>query len=198
MAGLIFKAPYYKPGHRTESGKSRGGYAEYIATREGVEIIRGGMLGYIDEHPGNVWGMIISLKREDAERLGYNSAEQWINLLRSRRNDIAKEMHILPSNLRWYAAYHNKETNPHVHIISTTINTKRKEIFMANKRRPQGYRTIRKRNDGRWEARIIIGHKTMAHPCISRRAQRHRKAPSSSSISFSTSTVTLISPKNAE
>ena len=143
MARLILKAPYYKPGHKTESGRSRGGYAEYIATREGVEILRGGMLGYIgerhgsnglfsdegekinlsaisreiDEHPGNVWGMIISLKREDAERLGYNSAEQWINLLRSRRNDIAKEMHILPSNLRWYAAYHNKETNPHVHIM---------------------------------------------------------------------------------
>ena len=143
MARLILKAPYYKPGHKTESGRSRGGYAEYIATREGVEILRGGMLGYIgerqgsnglfsdegekinlsaisreiDEHQGNVWGMIISLKREDAERLGYNSAEQWINLLRSRRNDIAKEMHILPSNLRWYAAYHNKETNPHVHIM---------------------------------------------------------------------------------
>lgn len=143
MAKLILKAPYYKPGHRTESGKSRGGYAEYIATREGVEILRGGMLGYIgerqgshglfsdegvkinlsavsreiDEHPGNVWGIIISLKREDAERLGYNSAEQWMNLLRSHRNDIAKEMQILPSNLRWYAAYHNKEKNPHVHVM---------------------------------------------------------------------------------
>ena len=143
MARLILKAPYYKPEHKTESGKSRGGYAEYIATREGVEILRGGMLGYIgerqgsnglfsdegekinlsaikreiDEHQGNVWGIIISLRRDDAERLGYNSAEQWINLLRSRRNDIAKEMNILPSNLRWYAAYHNKETNPHVHIM---------------------------------------------------------------------------------
>lgn len=143
MAKLILKAPYYKPGHRTESGRSRGGYAEYIATREGVEILRGGMLGYIgerqgshglfsdegvkinlsavsreiDEHPGNVWGIIISLKREDAERLGYNSAEQWMNLLRSHRNDIAKEMHILPSNFCWYAAYHNKEKNPHVHIM---------------------------------------------------------------------------------
>ena len=143
MARLILKAPYYKPGHKTESGRSRGGYAEYIATREGVEILRGGMLGYIgerqgsnglfsdegekinlsaisreiDEHPGNVWGIIISLKREDAERLGYNSAEQWMNLFRSHRNDIANEMHILPSNLRWYAAYHNKEKNPHVHIM---------------------------------------------------------------------------------
>ncbi len=143
MAKLIFKAPDYKPGHVTASGKSRGGDAEYIAKREGVEILRGGMLGYIgerkgsnglfsdegekinlsaikreiDNHSGNIWGMIISLKREDAERLGYNSAEQWMNLIRSHRNDIAKEMHILPSNLRWYAAYHNTETHPHVHIM---------------------------------------------------------------------------------
>ena len=53
MAKLILKAPYYKLGHRTESGRSRGGYAEYIATREGVEILRGGMLGYIGERQGS-------------------------------------------------------------------------------------------------------------------------------------------------
>lgn len=143
MAKIIVKAPFYKPGHRTESGQSRGGYAQYIGTREGVEILRSGMAGYIgerrgshglfsdagvdvslskiseeiDNHPGNVWGFIISLKREDAERVGYNSAEQWVNLLRSRRNIIAKEMGITPSNLRWVAAYHNKETNPHVHML---------------------------------------------------------------------------------
>ena len=143
MAKIIVKAPFYKPGHQTESGQSRGGYAHYIGTREGVEILRSGMAGYIgerrgshglfsdagvdvslskiseeiDNHPGNVWGFIISLKREDAERVGYNSAEQWVNLLRSRRNIIAKEMGIAPSNLRWVAAYHNKETNPHVHMM---------------------------------------------------------------------------------
>ena len=143
MAKIIIKAPFYKPGHKTESGQSRGGYAHYIGTREGVEILRSGMAGYIgerrgshglfsdagvdvslskiseeiDNHPGNVWGFIISLKREDAERVGYNSAEQWVNLLRSRRNIIAKEMGIAPSNLRWVAAYHNKETNPHVHMM---------------------------------------------------------------------------------
>ena len=143
MAKIIVKAPFYKPGHRTESGQSRGGYAHYIGTREGVEILRSGMAGYIgerrgshglfsdegvdvslskiseeiDNHPGNVWGFIVSLKREDAERVGYNSAEQWVNLLRSRRNVIAKEMGIAPSNLRWVAAYHNKETNPHVHMM---------------------------------------------------------------------------------
>ena len=143
MAKIIVKAPFYKPGHRTESGQSRGGYAHYIGTREGAQILRSGMAGYIgerrgshglfsdvgvdvslskiseeiDNHPGNVWGFIVSLKREDAERVGYNSAEQWVNLLRSRRNVIAKEMGITPSNLRWVAAYHNKETNPHVHMM---------------------------------------------------------------------------------
>ena len=35
---------------------------------------------------------------------------------------------------------------------------------MANKRRPQGDGTIRKRNDGRWDARIIIGHKNDGSP----------------------------------
>ena len=139
MARLIFKAPYYKP-----KGKvNRGGYAKYIATREGVELLRSGMADYINErrgsnglfsdegvvinlsqieetinnHSGNVWGLIFSLKRADAERFGYNSAEQWMNLLRSHRNDIAKEMHIAPGDLRWYAAYHNSETHPHVHML---------------------------------------------------------------------------------
>lgn len=148
MAGLILKAPYYKPGHKTDKGQSRGGYVEYIAKREGVEILRSGMMGYIgerrgsnglfsdegmkinlsavskeiDEHTGNVWGLIISLTREDAERLGYNYAEQWMNLLRSRRNDIAREMGIAPSNLRWVAAYHNKEQHPHVHMMVWSTN----------------------------------------------------------------------------
>ena len=139
MARLIFKAPYYKP----KSNTGRGAYAKYIATRDGVEILRSGMADYINErkgsngmfsdegvvinlsqiereidnHTGNVWGLIFSLKREDAERLGYNTATQWMNLLRSRRNDIAREMHIAPGNLRWYAAYHNSATHPHVHML---------------------------------------------------------------------------------
>ena len=143
MAKLILKTPYYKPGHKTDKGQSRGGYAEYIAKREGVEVLRSGYASYIgerrgshgmfsdegedinlskisaeiDNHNGNVWGFIISLMREDADRLGYNTAEQWMNLIRSHRNDIAKEMNISPENLRWCAAYHNKEENPHVHMM---------------------------------------------------------------------------------
>ena len=90
IAKLILKAPYYKQGHKTEDGRGRGGYAEYIATREGVELLRGGMVNYIgqrkgscglfsdegvsvdlakvsqeiDNHSGNVWALIFSLKRD--------------------------------------------------------------------------------------------------------------------------------------
>ena len=53
MAKLILKAPYYKRGHKTEDGRGRGGYAEYIATREGVELFRGGMVNYIGQRKGS-------------------------------------------------------------------------------------------------------------------------------------------------
>ena len=91
---------------------------------EGVSVDLAKVSREIDKYPGNVWGLIFSLKREDAERLGYNCAEQWMHLLRARRNDIAKEMHISPENLRWYAAYHNKETHPHVHMLVWSKNPK--------------------------------------------------------------------------
>lgn len=165
MAGLILKAPYYLPKSTPKNGGTRGGYAEYISTREGVEVLpRGGMADYvgerrgshglftdegvpivlsqvkaeIDDHPGNVWGLIFSLKREDAERLGYNSASQWMNLLRSRRNDIAQAMRISPGNLRWYAAYHDKEDHPHVHML--VWSTRPTEPYLGK----QGIETIKR------------------------------------------------------
>ena len=165
MAGLILKAPYYSPRSTPKNGGTRGGYAEYISTREGVEVLpRGGMADYvgerrgsnglfsdegvpivlsqvkaeIDSHPGNVWGLIFSLKREDAERLGYNSAKQWMNLLRSRRNDIAQAMRIAPGNLRWYAAYHDKEDHPHVHML--VWSTRPNEPYLN----PQGIESIKR------------------------------------------------------
>lgn len=89
---------------------------------EGQPIILSKIAEEIDCHTGNVWGLIFSLKREDAERLGYNSAVQWMNLLRSHRNDIAKEMGIEPKNLRWYAAFHNEESHPHAHMLVWSSN----------------------------------------------------------------------------
>ncbi len=72
----------------------------------------------LNEYPGNIWTHIISLKREDAERLGYDHAAQWRNLLRAHRNEIAETMHIPPSDFRWYAAFHDEGEHPHVHMMA--------------------------------------------------------------------------------
>ena len=203
MARLIVKSPYIKCG----AGQSAGGYLEYIATRERVEIIPDdrpptnkqtqliaklvkdfpdaqelmeyedyaahptkatasalitlalesnwdrvqGMEGYakyialrpraerlgehglfgdddavdlaavadeLDHYTGNVWTHIISLHREDAERLGYNHADAWRTLLRTHRNDIAAAMKIPPEDFHWYAAFHDEGNHPHVHMMA--------------------------------------------------------------------------------
>ena len=53
-------------------------------------------------------GRIISLHREDAERLRYDHADAWRTLLRTHRNDIAAAMKIPPEDFRWYAAFHDE------------------------------------------------------------------------------------------
>ena len=139
MARLIVKSPYIK-------GGGKGGYLKYIGTRDGVELLPSGYMEYmaerprshglfgdeanvdmdkaiaeINEYPGNIWTHIISLKREDAERLGYDHAEVWRNLLCAHRNDIAKAMHIPPGDFRWYAAFHDEGDHPHVHMMAWSV-----------------------------------------------------------------------------
>ena len=107
------------------------GYAKYIALRPRAERLGShGLFGDADhvsldaavdelEHyTGNVWTHIISLHREDAERLGYNHAEAWRTLLRTHRNDIAAAMKIPPEDFRWYAAFHDEGNHPHVHMMA--------------------------------------------------------------------------------
>ena len=107
------------------------GYMKYIATRPRAERLGDhGLFGdedgvdlekamrELDYYTGNVWTHIISLKREDAARLGYDSANAWRNLLRANRNDIAAAMNIPPNHFRWYAAYHNEGDHPHVHMMA--------------------------------------------------------------------------------
>lgn len=109
----------------------RDGYAKYIATRPRAEKLgEHGLFGDADHvaletamreleaYPGNVWTHILSLKRECAERSGFDHAAAWRNLLRTHRNDIAAAMHIPPSDFRWYAAFHNEGHHPHVHMIA--------------------------------------------------------------------------------
>lgn len=110
------------------------GYMKYIATRPRAERLGDhGLFGDTDhvdldaamselEHySGNVWTHILSLHREDAERLGYNNAQAWRALLRAHRNDIAAAMHIPPQDFRWYAAFHNEGHHPHVHMMAWLV-----------------------------------------------------------------------------
>lgn len=71
----------------------------------------------VAHHPGNVWTPVIAIQRPDAERLGYDSADSWRALICSELDQIAKAYKILPSHLKWYAAFHEKERSVHVHLV---------------------------------------------------------------------------------
>ena len=112
------------------------GYAKYIATRpraqrlgdhrlfgdeDGVDLDRA--TSELEHYTGNVWTHIISLRREDATRLGYDNAQAWRSLLRTHRNEIATAMKIPPQDFRWYAAFHDEGEHPHVHMMAWSVKT---------------------------------------------------------------------------
>ncbi len=116
-----------------QSLQSENGYLRYIATRPGTE--KHGAHGLfcrqentdltaamhdLTSHDGNVWTIIYSLHREDAERLGYNNAAAWRKLLVSQQNKFAEAFHVPASALHWYAAYHDADTHPHIHMMIWT------------------------------------------------------------------------------
>ena len=113
--------------------QSENGYLKYIATRPGAEKHGAhGLFGRqentdltaamhdLTAHDGNVWTIIYSLHREDAERLGYNSAAAWQKLLVRQQSKFAEAFHIPASALHWYAAYHDADTYPHIHMMIWT------------------------------------------------------------------------------
>ena len=146
MKGLIQKSGYIKP------GSGGGHYAEYIATRDGVELMEptaGGYLEYMAERPrshglfsadgaadleqtmeeinahtGPVWTFIYSLKREDAARLGYENGESWRRLLLAHQTELAAAMKIPPSSFRWCAAFHDEKHHPHIHMMAWSTDPK--------------------------------------------------------------------------
>lgn len=109
----------------------RENYVDYIAGRPRVErvgehglftdaghpVVIRQVQDEVRDHKGAIWMHVISLRREDAERLGYNQAAQWMALLRSKRAMLCKNMKIDSENLRWYAAFHNESHHPHVHLM---------------------------------------------------------------------------------
>lgn len=82
----------------------------------------------VAEHEGAVWTTIMSLRREDAAKLGYDNAKAWRDLLRGQANKLAKAMGIPLGDLRWYAAFHNEGSHPHIHLISYSVG---KEPYMT-------------------------------------------------------------------
>ena len=112
-------------------------YLQYIAERPRVEKIGDhGLFTQTDEpidlpkvakavseHPGNVWTLVFSLRRPDAERLGYNNAESWRTLCRAKAGTIAQAMKIPGQDLQWYAAFHNEGHHPHIHMVAYSTGT---------------------------------------------------------------------------
>ena len=83
----------------------------------------------VAEHKGNVWTHVVSLRRVDAQKMGYDNLTAWRELIKRQIPNIAKQSKIDMANLKWYAAFHDKETNPHVHIV--VYSTNEREGFLT-------------------------------------------------------------------
>lgn len=125
-------------------------YIGYIAMRPRVEKSGAhGLFSYSDEHinlskvakevgnhDGIVWTTVISLRREDAEKLGYDNLPAWKTLLRAKSQDLANAMGVPITDMKWYAAFHNESGHPHVHLVSYSTG---KEPYMTR----QGFEKLK-------------------------------------------------------
>ena len=106
-------------------------YLDYVSHRPGVQMDGEHGLWYTEgkvrnlsqavrevaEHTGSVWMPVVAIRREDAERLGYNDAESWRQLVCACAPEIARGYKIPLEHLRWYAAFHRKEDSVHIHMV---------------------------------------------------------------------------------
>lgn len=129
----------------------RENYLDYVSHRPGVELrgehglwTSGGKVENlaeavreVAEHPGNVWTPVVAIRRQDAERLGYDNAENWRALVNACLCDIAKGYKIHPDHLRWYAAFHEKEKSVHIHMV--VFSSDPKEGYLT----PDGIRQVK-------------------------------------------------------
>lgn len=123
---------------------SRENYVGYLANRPGtVKFGSHGLFSQSDEpinlekvakdianHGGNVWTHVVSLRRDNAQAMGYDNLKAWRELVKRQISNIAKNQKIDMANMKWYAAFHDKKTNPHVHII--VYSTNEREGFLTN------------------------------------------------------------------
>lgn len=123
---------------------SRENYVGYLANRPGaVKFGSHGLFSQSDEpinlekvakeianHGGNIWTHVVSLRRDNAQAMGYDNLNAWRELVKRQIPNIAKNQKIDMANMKWYAAFHDKKTNPHVHII--VYSTNEREGFLTN------------------------------------------------------------------
>ena len=117
---------------------NRQNFVGYMAMRPGVQkrgshglfnekdepIILDRVANEIANHKGNVWSHVVSLRREDAIRLGYDNSEMWRDLVKRHIADIARAQRIPLCNLKWYAAFHDTTHHPHIHLLVYSTNPK--------------------------------------------------------------------------
>lgn len=117
---------------------NRQNFVGYMAMRPGVEkrgehglfnesnepIVLDQIAEEVANHPGNVWSHIVSLRREDAIRLGYDNSDRWRELVMRHIADIAEQTIIPLCNLKWYGAFHDTTHHPHIHLIVYSTNPK--------------------------------------------------------------------------
>lgn len=126
-----------RPGVVREPEPDRGSpaavYARYAATRPGSR----GLFAADPDHPPDLhavthelrhsnsptWRVILSLRGEDAESLGYSSLSDWQGLTRRHAAGLERSMGLQPGQLRWVAAHHQARNatgveHPHVHILA--------------------------------------------------------------------------------
>ena len=172
--------------HNTDRIATRENYVGYLAKRPGAvkfgthglfsqentPINLNAVMKEVGSHTGNVWTHVVSLRRTDAQRMGYDNLTAWRELVKRQIPNIAKQSKIDLANLKWYAAFHDKETNPHVHII--IYSTDPKEGFLAK----QGIEKIRSgfANDiYHDELYHLYGQQTDVRNLIKKKSAEHMK-----------------------
>lgn len=147
----------------------RGSHALFTDTDEPLVLSQ--IADAVAHHPGNIWLPIISLRREDAARLGYDDAAQWRDLLTGFAPEMAEAMKIPVEQFRWYAAFHDEAHHPHLHMVCFSADGKSgylntdgiekikaglaKEIFRQELHELYGQQTIR-RNALTQDARELL------------------------------------------
>jgi len=116
------------------------GYLKYMATRPRTELTDGkhGLFSDSDKpldleseakaletFEGNVFTVIVSLKREDASRLGFDNAERWRSFIRANIDLLAEQYGIPKQHLKWYGAFHNESHHPHIHLLLYSTDPER-------------------------------------------------------------------------